>query len=218
MWNVMWARSDGAEEPQKLLSSLRSMVPWSITADGKRLAYFELAPDTLNDLWTVPLDTSDPAHPKIGKPEILLRTPANEVVPTFSPDGRWVAYRSNESGIDEVYVRSFPAGSGGKWPISIGGGLYGEWSPNGHELFYETSDNRIMVRDYRVDGNAFVPGKPRLWTERRIFFPGLRNLTLHPDGKRFAVFPMPEDVGGEKSPVRVTFVLNFFDELRRKVR
>jgi serine/threonine-protein kinase len=199
VWHLMWARSDGAEEAQTLLVSPASIVPWSITADGKHLAYFEFATDTMNDLWTVPLDASDPAHPKIGKPEIFLRTPANEVVPTFSPDGRWVAYRSNESGIDEVYVRPFPAGSGGKWPISSGGGLYGEWSPNGRELFYETADNRIMVRDYTVDGNAFVPGKPRLWTERRIFFPGLRNLALHPDGKRFAVFPLPEDAGGEKS-------------------
>jgi hypothetical protein len=73
-----------------------------------------------------------------------------------------------------------------------------------------------MVVDYTVNGNAFIPSKPRLWTERRIFFPGLYNLALHPDGKRFAVFPMPED-SGEKGPVRVTFVLNFFDELRRKV-
>ena len=123
-----------------------------------------------------------------------------------------------EHGIDEVYVRPFPAGSGGKWPISTGSGLYGEWLPNGHELFYQTADNRIMVVDYTVNGNAFVPGKPRLWTERRISFPGLCNLALHPDGKRFAVFPMPEDAGGEKSPIRLTLVLNFFDELRRKIR
>jgi serine/threonine-protein kinase len=217
VWKLFWVRSDGAEEPQKLLDSPRYIVPWAITPDGKRLAYFELAPDTLNDIWTVPLDTSDAAHPKAGKPELFLRTPANEVGPTFSPDGRWVAYRSNESGIDEIYVRPFPPGSGGKWPISTGGGLYGEWSNNGHELFYETADSRIMVVDYTVSGNAFVPSKPRLWTERRIFFPGLHNLALHPDGKRFAVFPLPED-SEEKRPVRVTFVLNFFDELRRKVR
>jgi serine/threonine-protein kinase len=216
-WTLLWVRTDGAEEPLKLLESPQYLVPWSITRDGKRLAYFEISSNTLNDLWTVSLDTSDPAHPKVGKPEIFLQTPANEVVPSFSPDGRWVAYRSNESGIDEIYVRPFPPGSGGKWPISTGGGLYGEWSKNGHELFYETADNRIMVVDYTANGSAFVPGKPRLWTSRRIFFPGLHNLDLQPDGKRFVVFAMPED-SGEKRPVRVTFVLNFFDELRRRVR
>jgi serine/threonine-protein kinase len=216
-WTLFWMRSDGAEEPQPLLESPRYTVPWSFTSDGKRLAYFDLSPESLNDIWTVPLDVRDPAHPKIGKPEVFLRTPANEVVPSFSPDGKWIAYRSNESGLDEIYVRPFPLGSGGKWPVSSGGGLYGEWSRNGHELFFETADNRIMVMDYTANGDAFVPGNPRLWSERRIFFPGLHNLALHPDGKRFAVFPMPDDAG-EKAPVRVMFVLNFFDELRRKVR
>ena len=66
----MWSRSDGTEAPQKLFDSPKSIVPWSITADGKGLAYCELAPDMLNDIWTVPLDIRDPAHPKIRKPEI----------------------------------------------------------------------------------------------------------------------------------------------------
>jgi hypothetical protein len=59
---------------------------------------------------------------------------------------------------------------------------------NGRELFYETTDNRIMVVDYTVSGETFVPGKPRLWTDKQIFFPGTSNLALAPDGKRFAVF------------------------------
>jgi Tol biopolymer transport system component len=92
------------------------------------------------DLWTLPLDTSDPDRPKPGKPEPFLRTPADETAPRFSPDGRWIAYRSNESGSDEVYVRPFP-GPGGKSQISTAGGLYGIWSKNGHELFYETADS-----------------------------------------------------------------------------
>ena len=134
----------------------------------------------------------------------------------FSPDGRWIAYRSNESGTNEIYVRPFPGGRGGKWQISTGGGLYGIWSNNGRELFYETADNRIMVVDYTVNGDSFVSGKPRLWSEKQIFYPGNSNLTLAPDGKRFAVFPMPEAAGPEKGSVHVTFLLNFLDELRRR--
>jgi hypothetical protein len=135
----------------------------------------------------------------------------------FSPDGRWIAYRSNESGTNEIYVRPFPAGRGGKWQISNGGGLYGIWSNNGRELFYEMADNLIMVVDYTVNGDSFLPGKPRLWSEKRIFYVGSANLALHPDGKRFAVFPMPEAAGPEKGTVRVTFLQNFFDELKRRI-
>jgi hypothetical protein len=85
-----------------------------------------------------------------------------------------------------------------------GGGLYPNWSKNDRELFYETTDNRIMVVDYTVSGKTFVPGKPRLWTDKRIFFPGTSNLALAPDGKRFAVFPMPEASGPAPTKGRST--------------
>jgi hypothetical protein len=117
----------------------------------------------------------------------------------------------------EVYVRPFPGGSGGKWQISSQGALYSAWSHAGQELFYETADNRIMVMDYSVDGDTFVPGKARLWSDRILFFPGLVNFALHPDGKRFAIFPMPEAPMADKGSVHVTFLLNFFDELRRRI-
>ena len=214
---LFWMRSGGGGEPQRLLESQSDLVAWSFSSDGRRLACHEINPETGYDLWTVPLDTSDPDHPKAGKPEPFLQTPANELVPRFSPDGRWIAYRSDESGTEEIYVRPFPSSAGGKWQISTGGGLYGIWSNNGRELFYETADNRIMVMDYTVNGDAFVPGKPRLWSSTQLFYPGLSNLDLAPDGKRFAVFTMPEATSGEKGSVHVIFLLNFFDELRRRV-
>ena len=74
-----------------------------------------------------------------------------------------------------------------------------------------------MVVDYSVTGDTFVPGKPRLWSEQRISFLGGSNLTLAPDGKRFAVFPMPEAEGSEKGTVHVTLLQNFLDELRRRI-
>ena len=72
----------------------------------------------------------------------------------FSPDGRWIAYQSNESGRAEVFVRPFP-GPGGKWQISTGGGRFPRWSQKRHELFYLAPDNRIMVVSYTVDGDSF---------------------------------------------------------------
>jgi len=171
------------------------------------------------DVSTLPLDLRDPDHPIPGKPEVFLRTPAAEGlrVPRFSPDGRWIAYRSYESGTPEIYVRPFPAGTGGKSQISSGGGLYAYWSSNGRELFFQTADNRIMVLDYTVDGVSFVPGKARMWSNRQLFYTGTSNLDLAPDGKRFAVFTLPEAPPGAKGSVHVTMLLNFLDELKRKI-
>jgi Tol biopolymer transport system component len=121
-------------------------------------AFAEEGVDTSFDLWTLPLDVSDPEHPKPGKPELFLRTPFDEREPAFSPGGRWIAHTSSESGRYEVYVRPFP-GPGGKWQISTGGGLLPIWSRNGRELFYETltPDNRIMVSTYTAKADSFAP-------------------------------------------------------------
>jgi Periplasmic component of the Tol biopolymer transport system len=213
---ILLIRSDGSVEPQRLLEAQGNAVPRSFSPDGRHLAYSEAGARTGFDIWTLPLDNTDPAKIRPGPPESFLRTPADELTPSFSPDGRWIAYRSNESGIQEIYVRPFPARPGGKWQISTEGGVHPIWSHSGRELFYETLDSRIMAVDYTVNGDSFVPGKPRLWSDRQILFTGSSNLTLAPDGKRFAVFPPPEISKGRNEAVRVTFLLNFFDELRRR--
>src|SRR5882672_10343817 len=122
--------------------------------------------DTLFDLWTLPLDVSDPEHPGPGKPELFLRTPFDEYEPAFSPDGRWIASTSSESGRLEVYVRPFPRGApagSGKWQISTGGGVHPIWSRDGRELFYETLEgigphrsipDRIMVSTYATKADS----------------------------------------------------------------
>ena len=74
-----------------------------------------------------------------------------------------------------------------------------------------------MAVDYTVDGATFVPGKPRLWSDRQLFYPGISNLDLAPDGKRFAVLALPEVAPGAKGSVHVTVLLNFFDELKRRI-
>jgi serine/threonine-protein kinase len=215
-FSFFWMRSDGAGEPQQILGSQNLMVPSSFSPSG-RLAYREQEADTGSDLWTLPLDLTHPDHPIPGQAEPFLRTPHDETGPLFSPDGRWIAYRSNESGNDEVYVRPFPNANGGKWQISSGGGLYALWSNNGRELFYETPDSQIMVVEYSVADGSFVPGKPRLWSEKRLFYAGSVNLDLAPDGKRFAVLALPDTPPGEKGTVHVTMLLNFFDELKRRI-
>ncbi len=212
---MYWTRSDGAGKPQPLTQSKNRQVPWSFTADGKRLAFMEVNPETGYDLWTVPLE-SDTAGLRAGKPEPYLQTPFDERHDSFSPDGRWMAYTSNESGGYQVDVRAFPD-KGGKWQISNSGGMYPVWSRNGRELYFRTEDNQIMVAAYTVKGDSFVADKPRVWSEKRIASLGFTaTYDIAPDGKRIvALMPAstPED---QKAESHVFFLENFFDEVRRR--
>ncbi len=215
---IWWVRSDGASKPQPLIQSKNVLVPFSFTPDGKRLAYHEENPVTSYDIWTVTIE-SDGAGVRAGKPEVFLQTPADERHPAFSPDGRWLAYTSNESGTYQVYVRAFPD-KGGKWQISNAGGVYPEWSSNGHELFFRTDDNRIMVATYAAKADSFVPDKPRVWSDKQLanFGPvGTSTYDLAPDGKRIAALMPVETAEAQKAQNQVIFLENFFDEVRRKV-
>src|SRR5262249_14306534 len=124
------------------------------------------------------------------------------------------AYASDDSGRGEVFVRPFP-GPGGKWQISTAGGLEGVWSRTRRELLYRTPDNRIMVASYTVEGDSFKADKPRLWSEQAIQFRNRfpRSFDLHPDDDRIAA-AVPTGQAEEKLD-HVTFIFNFFDELRR---
>lgn len=218
--DIIWMRSDGAGDTRRLLSAPGlAPRPWCFSPDGHWLAYFASTPDTGFDIWMLPLDLSDPDHPKPGEPTPYLSTHADELVPQFSPDGHWIAYRSNESGSYEfeIYVRPFPAANGGKWQISSGGGLYAFWSKKNRQLFYETADNRIMVVDYSVEGSSFVPGKARPWYDKPLFYTGTSNLDLAPDGKRFAALTLPATPALGKSTPHIVMIENFFDEVKRRI-
>jgi serine/threonine-protein kinase len=115
-----------------------------------------------------------------------------------------------------VWVRPFE-GPGGKWQISNSGGQLPVWSHNGGQLFFQNPDNRIMVTDYKVVADSFIPDKPHLWVDQKLHdVHGILNYDLAPDGKRFAIFPELKAPAEEKGDVHVTFLLNFFDELRRR--
>jgi serine/threonine-protein kinase len=210
-YGLWWIRTDGSGEPRQLQESDDPMWPESFTQDSRRLAYVHKGAD----IWTLPLDLSDPDHPKAGKPEPFLTTAALETdYPAFSPDGRWLAYQSNESGRPEVYVRQFP-GPGGKWRISSEGGRFPVWSRKERDLLFQGADGRVMVSEYTAQGGSFSPGKPRTWSPTAISLAGVFNsFDLHPDGKRLIVFLRPEDEES-KGNLHANVVLNFADELRR---
>jgi Tol biopolymer transport system component len=212
---IFWIRADGAGKPQRLTQNKRGQFPYSFSPDGKQLAYTETGLIGY-ELWIVPVE-NDGAQLGGGKPKIFLQTPASETGMAFSPDGRWIAYAFTESGAaTEIYVRAFPD-NGGKWQISSGGGTFAVWSPNGHELFYRTEGQQIMVVSYTTKGDSFVPDKPRLWSEKRLADTGfLQNLDIYPDGKRFIVLMSAEEPGQQRGNNEVIFLENFFDEVRRR--
>jgi Tol biopolymer transport system component len=212
---IFWTRSDGAGKPQALTQSKRQL-PFSFTSDGKRLSFEEYTGTSGFTLWTMPLE-SDGTGLRGGKPELFLQDSFDERTPVFSPDGRWLAYTSNESGTYQVFVRAFPD-KGGKWQISSAGGSYPLWSHNRRELFFRSSDNRIMVATYTVKGDSFAADKPRVWSEKALADTGeASSYDLAPDGKRVAALMPVETPEAQKAQNHVIFLENFFDELRRKV-
>jgi Tol biopolymer transport system component/predicted Ser/Thr protein kinase len=214
---IFWTRGDGAGRPHPLVASKAYMLPSSFSPDGRHLVFSELLPGGGGAIKTVPVENAS-GQLRAGQPEIFLQSTATaSLYPRLSHDGRWLAYMDAESGSFEVYVRAFPD-RGAKWQISNSGGGFPVWSPNGHELFYRSPDNRIMVVNYGVRGTEFSADKPRLWSDRRLFNYGVApTFDLAPDGKRFAAM-MPS--GGDQplpNQNHVTLLLNFFDDLRRRV-
>jgi eukaryotic-like serine/threonine-protein kinase len=195
-----WIRADGSGQPQRILEKASNPRPSSFSPDG-RLVYSPFGTQGLPDIWTLPLDLRDPEHPKPGKAE---------------PDGKFIAYASTELGANEVFVRSFP-GPGGKWKVSTNGGKFPAWAPSTRELFFLGGDDRIMTASYTITGDSFAAGTPRVWAPTQIFRDGVRqNFDVTPDGKRVVVFPRPMETSSE-GPLHATFLLNFFDEVRRRV-
>jgi serine/threonine protein kinase/Tol biopolymer transport system component len=213
---MFWTRADGAGKPQPLTESKNPQLPWSFTPDGKRMAFQEIRPESSSELWVVPVE-EDGMGLRVGKPEALLKSQFNARYPTFSPDGRWLAYASDQSGRLEVYVSAYPD-RGGKWQVSSNGGVVPEWSHNGRELFFRTEDNRIMVAGYTVKGDTFVTDKPHVWSEKQLAGVGLsRNYDVAPDGKRVVALMTAETQDAKAAQNHVIFLLNFADEVRRRV-
>jgi Tol biopolymer transport system component len=215
-YNLWWNRADGAGDAQRLTESKNNQFAQSWRPDGKVLAFHEFSSDTNWDILTLTVERNEKSGWKPGEPKPFVNTAFLEAQPAFSPDGRWLAYSSDESGKLEVYVRPFP-GPGGKWQVSTGGGIFPVWSRNGKELFYRTADNKIMVATYTASDDSFHADKPQLWSPGQFTsFGNNLNFDLYPDGKRFAVLKAP-GVGEAPKVDKVSFIFNFFGELRRKV-
>jgi serine/threonine-protein kinase len=215
---VYFTRSDGAIQPQALVPEQATLNPSSFSPNGKRLSYTKASP-TAQD-WMVPLE-EEGGQLKAGQPEPFLKSELLNAGGRFSQDGRWLAYFSTQSGTYEIYVRAFPApasGQGGKWQISNNGARNQPWwAHNGHELYYQQLD-QVMAVSYSVKGDAFVAEKPRVWipklTGSNI---AAGAIDVAPDDKRVAVVAPVESTEAPKQEHVIVMLLNFFDEVRRRV-
>ena len=209
-------RSDGTGEEQALTpDSILNAFPSSWSPDGKILAFFQFSDKdgSCCELWTLALDEN-------GIPEAPRRflQPGGDgkaTDPQISPDGRWMAYFSWESGAPQVYVVPF-SGTGGKWQISTTGGTEPRWSKTGHEVFYVASASSLVAVPYSVDKDSFQPGKPEVVYsgrfEQRAPF---TSYDVSPDSQHFVLFQF---AGGRAAPTSVpTVVLNWMDDVRRQV-
>jgi eukaryotic-like serine/threonine-protein kinase len=204
--NLFWQLADGSGGLERLTISEYSHYPMSWSPDGQLLAFSELNPTTGFDLWVLRLGDR--------KAEPFLRTRFNESAPRFSPDGRWLAYASDESGRQDIYVQPYP-GPGGKWQISTDGGTEPVWNRNGRELFYRNG-NKMMAVDIATQP-GFAAGKPRVLFEGP-YVPTVftaPNYDVSPDGQRFLMLKPSEQE--ETAPTEINVVLNWFEELKRRV-
>jgi eukaryotic-like serine/threonine-protein kinase len=210
--NLFWQLADGSGGLERLNTSEYIQVPMSWSPDGKLLAFMEVNPTTGVDIWVLRMGDPSAGSGQVRKAQPFLRTPFNEGAPLFSPDGRWLAYISDESGRYEIYVQPYP-GPGGKWQISTEGGREPAWNRNGRELFYRNGDKMMAVDITTQPG--FAPGKPRMLFEGRYELSPvqLANYDVSPDGQRFLMLKPTE----KAAPTQINVVLNWFEELKQKV-
>ena len=199
---IYWAAADGSSKPELLLATNTVCFPDSWTPDGRTLLYHSTGPA---HIWAVrPTVNGGDGNPRL----LFERSAFNETQAQVSPDGRWVAYASDDSGKNQIYVRAFP-GPGGKVPISVEGGENPRWSRGGRELFYlDPAKSRVMAVDIQA-GPMF-----RIGQTHALFEQHNPDWDVAPDGQHFLVRKQPQTVQNEP---KLQVVVNWFDELRRRV-
>ena len=202
--NLYQKATNGAGNEDPLFKSDNSKNPTDWSADGKFILYTEQDPKTGSDVWVLPLGGEQKSFP-------FLQTNAAEVQGQFSPNGKWIAYSSNESGTFQVYVRGFP--TGGQWQISNNGGGDPKWRRDGKELFYISPDKNLMAVELKGDGPTIEAGVPKTLFEMPIRgLPGPRNYyDVSHDGQRFLIAATPAEAASRP----MTVVLNWQSGLKR---
>jgi Tol biopolymer transport system component len=201
--------SGAGAEVELLIDSQNNLYVSDVSNDGEFLLFFtgNALSRTGNDLWILPLKGEAKRQP-------FMPTEFNEFYGSFSPDGRWVAYTSTESGRPEVYVAPFP-GPGGRWQVSQNGGNFPRWRGDSSEIFFVSPDSGLMAASVNGRGTAFVVGEVKELFKSRIRNVGFAganavNYDVTPDGQRFLI----AETEGSSAEVPTTFLVNWTAALR----
>jgi Tol biopolymer transport system component len=196
MWALYQKLASGAGSEELLLKSDVILQPHDWSVDGKFIAYIRYDPKTNSDLWVLPLEGDRQPFP-------FAQTPFREIKQRFSPDGRWLAYMSIETGAFETYVQPFPT-TGAKWQVSTRGGSMPQWRGDGKELFYHSHDGKQMAVEVK-GGKTFEVGLPQtLFNLRTIRLISGTNYSVTKDGQRFLFITRPQQASEELQYVVVT--------------
>ena len=207
--SLFWQAADGTGTAERLLiDSPYVQRPSSVVADGTRVLFMEGA-----DLMMLTLGNDRRVQP-------VIQTAQIEQNGVISPDGRWLAYDSNDSGPSQIFVRPFPNANEGKAQVSTGGGSQPLWSRNGRELFYMAPDGTLMGVSVEP-GRKWIAGMPTKVIERP-YFGGVGNSSprtydVSPDGQRFLMLKQVASPDQSAAPARIVVVQNWVEELKRLV-
>jgi Tol biopolymer transport system component len=198
---------NGTSGELQVFKFAKEAVPTDWSADGQFVLYDVPTAPGRRDMWLLPLKGD-----RVPKP--LMQGKFDYSNGTLSPDGRWLAYMSNESGASQVYVQPFPA-SGAKWQVSTSAvGSYPRWNPNGHELFYVTNE-AIMVAAVRVNGNQFESDKPQTVTKYPttlgLIGSGRAPYAVSPDGQRLLMIALPD----QSATLPIHVILNWEQAVKK---
>jgi serine/threonine-protein kinase len=202
---LYWQAFDGSSEAEQILATDQGSVPVSWSPDGRVLAFY-VRSEISTDISLLHRDNGR----KVVAPFVSTRFA--EWGPVFSPDGRWIAYTSDESGAYEVYIRPYPS-PGGKWQISVDGGEEPRWSSDGRELFYRNGQ-RWMVAAVTATTDEFAAAAPRVLFEGPYINPPGPSYDVTPDGGRLLVIKPSEEQTG---PTQLQLVINWFEDLKRRL-
>jgi Tol biopolymer transport system component len=199
---LYWQSADGTVAPQKIATATLGIDQPAVTPDGK-----SIVARSGEDIVIVDFTGN-------GNPRKLIESRFRDRNPEVSPNGRWIAYQSDENGPFEIYVRPFPEVSKGKWQVSEQGGSRPVWVPNSAELFYLGSDQSLMSVAFTERDGAFVPSTPKkvITLPQQAGIAG-RTYDVSPDGQRFVTIKSE----GTNERAQINVVLNWLEELKRKV-
>jgi len=209
---LRWRAADGTGAPETLVEGAGSVFPTSFSPDGTRVVVLQMDVGASGqDVGLVPTEGGRAVT-------AMVRTSFNELNGEVSPDGRWLAYESNESGRAEVYVRSFAeADVGGRWQVSPGGGTRPAWRSDGSELFYLSGPGRVMAVRVEVGGTFSYGNAVELFDGPYVAANFMRTYDVAPDGQRFLMIKEVDEEPSDRASGsrRIVVVENWFEELER---